>query len=1201
MPWGARLRPWRGRAFGRALLCLALASVSAAAQRAGAAAPSPATDPKATEGQRQGAADEEVAAALRTLELARAAHGPRHPQTLASMSGLAGLYWARGRYAEAEPLTREALRLSREALGSRHPDTLGSVGNLALLYQTQGRLYQAQGRHGEAEPLLREALQLRHEALGSRHPDTLLSMDNLAALYQAQGRYGEAEPLLREVLQLLRETLGPRHPNTLASMSNLAELYRAQGRHGEAEPLTREALQLSREVLGPRHPNMLASMSNLAVLYQAQGRYGEAEPLLREALQLLRETLGPRHPNTLASMSNLALLYQAQGRYGEAEPLTREALQLLRETLGPRHPDTLTSMSNLALLYQAQGRYGEAEPLTREALQLLREVLGPRHPSTLLSMNNLAFLYQAQGRYGEAEPLYREALQLGREALGPRHPSTLVSMNNLAFLYRAQGRHGEAEPLYLEALRLSRDVLGPRHPSTLVSMNNLAALYQEQGRHGEAEPLFREALRLSRDVLGPRHPSTLVSMSNLAELYRAQGRHGEAEPLLREALRLSRDVLGPRHPSTLVSMSNLAELYRAQGRHGEAEPLSREALRLSREALGPRHPDTLASMNNLAALYQAQGRHGEAEPLLREALKGMQAALGTAHPNTLLFQLNGALNLVALGRVADAVQQLAAMQAPILTRLGAELSTTEAPRARGNLVASQASYQDVVLSLALSPKAGSDAASLAASAVLRLKGLRAGEDAYLAHIARQSRDPEARAIAAELANMHGQLAALFHGEGKAAEIAALTARMQAQEVALAQVSREYGQQLQARSLGLSDLRARLAPRAALLELREYRPFDFRTGSPGPWRWAGALLRVDGLRVVDLGPAEPTAQAAQALLDDLGSPAGRQAAAALHEQLLGPFKAELAGLDRLHVAPDGLLHLVPFAALLGPDGRRLAERLDVRLLQTGRDLLRPDPDPADAASGLLALGGIDFDAAEARQAASAAEPAPMASGVSVAELRSRTAAAIQSFPALPGTAEEVRGIAALYRGAHPGEPVTVWQGAAASEARLRGIEQPPRVLHLATHGFYRPAGAPSDRPLLLSGVALAGANRALRDTGQDGILYAIEAQDLNLEGTELVVLSACETGQGQVDYGEGVSGLVQALRTAGARHVLVTLRPVSDEGAASFMESFYRHWLGQARSNPAAAFQAAQREAIRAAPGSPAGGDPTWAQFVLVGK
>src|SRR5689334_16714115 len=149
----------------------------------------------------------------------------------------------------------------------------------------------------------------------------------------------------------------------------------------------------------------------------------------------------------------------------------------------------------------------------------------------------------------------------------------------------------------------------------------------------------------------------------------------------------------------------------------------------------------------------------------------------------------------------------------------------------------------------------------------------------------------------------------------------------------------------------------------------------------------------------------------------------------------------------------------------------------------------------------------------------------------------------------------------------GEPVEVWTGADASEARLKALPRPPRVLHLATHGFYCSPLAPHERPLLLSFIALAGANHALRDPRRDGILHAIEVQDLNLDGTELVVLAACETAQAQIDYGEGVSGLVRALRAAGARHVLVTLRPISDEGAVDFMQRFYRHWLGQAESDP----------------------------------
>jgi len=182
-------------------------------------------------------------------------------------------------------------------------------------------------------------------------------------------------------------------------------------------------------------------------------------------------------------------------------------------------------------------------------------------------------------------------------------------------------------------------------------------------------------------------------------------------------------------------------------------------------------------------------------------------------------------------------------------------------------------------------------------------------------------------------------------------------------------------------------------------------------------------------------------------------------------------------------------------------------------------------------------------------------------------------------------------------------VEVWTGAEAREERLRGLARPPRVLHLATHGFYHAPTTPQDRPLLLAGMALAGANLALREASQDGILYAIEAQDLDLEGTELVVLSACETARGQVDYGEGVSGQARALRTAGARYVLVALRPVDDRTARDFMVNFYRHWLGQARGDPAAALRAAQLEVLARPPQARSvrrSGRDTWAHFALIG-
>jgi CHAT domain-containing protein len=339
-------------------------------------------------------------------------------------------------------------------------------------------------------------------------------------------------------------------------------------------------------------------------------------------------------------------------------------------------------------------------------------------------------------------------------------------------------------------------------------------------------------------------------------------------------------------------------------------------------------------------------------------------------------------------------------------------------------------------------------------------------------------------------------------------------------------------------------------------------------------------------------------------------------------LISPFAEEIAGLDRLYVAPDGGFYLVAFGALRAPDGHRLLEVKDVRLIQTGRDLLRAAPERQGR--GLVAMGGIDFGPVPPSEkqipvapsahhrlqptpVAEAARPqqqplavgSPLDAGM-MEHLRAVTADNLQGgFRPLPHSREEVEGIGLLYGAAHPEEPPPeVIIGDKATKARLIALGTTPRVVHLATHGFYRAGREPADRPLLLAGVALAGANRALHDPDQGGILYAIEALDLNLEGTELVVLSACETAQGQIEYGEGVSGLVRALRTAGARSVLVTLRPVDDASAADFMQLFYHHWLSHVHDDLAAALRDTQRDYLK--PNTPRSDDPIWGSYILIG-
>jgi CHAT domain-containing protein len=380
-----------------------------------------------------------------------------------------------------------------------------------------------------------------------------------------------------------------------------------------------------------------------------------------------------------------------------------------------------------------------------------------------------------------------------------------------------------------------------------------------------------------------------------------------------------------------------------------------------------------------------------------------------------------------------------------------------------------------------------------------------------------------------------------------------------------------------------ELESRLPRNGALLEVREYRPLNLADGTSGAHRWAGVLMKASGEIVVrDLGSVSDTEAFTKVLLDGTSGPSTDLAARKLYQQLLAPFEADLENVDPLYVAPDGILYLVPFGALILPNGRRLLESKLVRIVQTGRDLLRPSSERVTA--GLVAMGGIDFgEPIPTDTKHSETSPRSNLSSDANGDLREtqhpygngsvNREGSLHKFAALTRSRDEVDTVGLLYRATHPNEQVDIKTGHDATKAYLFSLKRPPRVLHLATHGFYNAAQSAIDRPMLLSGIALAGANQS----DQDGILYAIELMDLNLEGTDLVVLSGCDTARGQIDYGEGISGLVRALRTAGARRILVTLRPVDDRTAAIFIELFYHNWLSRIDEDPAAALRETQRE------------------------
>ena len=1089
-------------------------------------------DPKALNQQvkrliEQGKYQEGVPIAERAVEVAKRVRGPEHSDTATSLNNLAALYREMGEYGKAEPLYQEALRIRQKVLGAEHPDTAQSLSNLAALYRVMGA-------YGKAEPLYQEALRIRQKVLGVEHPDTAQSLNSLAVLYQDIHAYAKAEPLYQEALRIRQKVLGPEHPDTAQSLDNLALLYSAMDAYAKAEPLYQEALRIRQKVLGPEHPDTARSLNNLAELYRVIGEYAKAEPPFQEALRIRRKVLGPEHRYTALSLNSLAALYWAMGEYAKAEPLFQEALRISQKALGKAHRDTGLSLNNLAELYRAMGEYAKAEPLYQEALQIFQKVLGPEHSDTATILNNLALLYHAMGEYAKAEPLYQEALRIRQKVLGPEHPSTAQSLNNLALLYEAMGEYAKAEPLYQETLKILQKVLRPEHPDTATILNNLGLLYQEMYEYAKAEPLYQEAFRIRQKVLGKEHPDTAISLSSLGSLYQSMHEYAKAEPLYQEALQIRQKVLGPEHPGTAFSLDNLGSLYQAMGEYAKAGPFYQEALQIRQKVLGPEHPDTAETLENLAILAFDLGRIEEATAFARQA---------------------------------------SAIQLTILSKIFSFTSEQQ-----------RLAYSYIFHPYSLFPFLRGSEPDLAAG-VLRYKGVVLDsivEDRLLAEASQGTEDQKL----VEQLNLDkrqvGQLL-LQPPQKLSAEtnqrIEALEGEVEKIESQLAQHVAGLGQARRALSVRREPVQATIPNDGALVEYLRYS--NYLGNEKWDQRYGAIVLFCQGAPLwIPLGKVNEIEHLVRRYGTLVrGSPQEEELSASLqelYEALWAPIDQALPSqTKRIIISPDGELNFISFATLLTKDEQFLAQRYSVQYVASGRDLLR-DPKPSTAKEVVL-FANPDFDLASTAMLAKADNRSADAGSIRGSEKRD---VEDWSFESLTGTQKESDELIKKFAG-WGWKPSDFTAKEATKEALLK--IHSPYILHLATHGFFAqedPTSTQTDaslddrqsvtkskffkNPMHRSGLALAGAQTTIeawqRDevppVENDGILTAEDVSTLDLQGTWLVTLSACDTGSGQARAGEGVMGLRRGFIQAGAQNLLMTLWPISDEVTVQIMSDFY---------------------------------------------
>jgi CHAT domain-containing protein len=914
-------------------------------------------------------------------------------------------------------------------------------------------------------------------------------------------------------------------------LAEVSALSSAQKTDEAVAALDRLTAQLD-GALAPGQPDRARRLYHLAHVYYGLDAYAKAEPLTARAVAAYEQTLGPDHPDVAAALVLLGTIHKEQRAYAKGEPLLLRAVAIREKTRGPEDVSVGDGLISLGDLYQAESEFAKAESAFARAIAVYEKARGAEHPDVATALGRLAHIYREQAAYAKAEQLFMRRLAILEKVYGPDHPEIGDVFNGLNTLYYNQNDLAKAEPLAVRALAIYEKARGPEHRDTARALNNLAATYHLQGKAALAEPLYLRALAIREKLLGPDHLRIAETTNNLAQFYLSQGDLAKAEPLMLRALAIWEKKLEPNHPNVGIGYANLAGVYHFQGRFDKAEEFILRSIASREKSIGLDHPDMAQSFNHLAVLRDLRGD-------VAGALEAQVRANNIEERD------------VARNLVSGSQQQ----KLLYLRRTGGNTHTT------------------LTFQAALEP-ADPRGRRPALEQILRRKGRALDAMADVLGLLERTGSPEDKKLLSELAAARAALAGLTLAGPGAEGIAK-------HQAALAETDRLVADlEAQASARG-SRIRVALAPitfdavakavpkGSVLVEFAYYTPFDSKTRKYKEGHYVVYTLSDAGaVGWADLGPSAKVNGAIADLRRSLGDTKNyteeevRERARELDELVMRPVRALVGSSTRLLVAPEGAINLVPFAALVDDENRYLVERYEISYLTSGRDLLRlrerdaslqpplvmaaPDFGPAPAGSTDVRRIGI----VEPKPAAGATAPAAPAAPAPPAALLARA-----YFSPLSGTRAEASALSKLLPKAR------VLTGVDATKAALVGSKS-PRVLHVATHGFFFDA-ASQQNPLLRSGLALAGAN--LHKDG-DGIVTAEEVAGLDLWGTQLVVLSACDTGLGEIKTGDGVYGLRRALVLAGAETQMMSLWAVSDTGTSDLMVGYYRALMaGRGRS------------------------------------
>lgn len=847
--------------------------------------------------------------------------------------------------------------------------------------------------------------------------------------------------------------------------------------------------------------------------------------------------------------------------FEKALEINATAEKMALEKLGRETVSYESTCFNHGRIMHIKSNYPEAEKWYLLSKTICEKTFGKDHIDYARSVIALGTLNWHMGHNEKALPLYFEAKEILEKTFRKDHPNYSACLIGIANVYSDLGQFENVEPLYLEVKAIKEKITGKNHRDYALIVHNLAWLYTRMEKYDKAEPLFLEALATWEKVVGKEHPFYARSLNSMARMYVSMGQLKKAEMLQLESKGILEKAYGKGHRDYAMSLLFLARIYLFMGQYEKAEPLQIESKGILEKVLGKDHLEYAYCQMWQGFLYKLMGQYDKADSLFTCYNKRMQENIVETLYEMSLSEKEMNEYLLSIAEDVDylfSLMQISANETGI-SKTGYD-----------NILF----YKSFLLNASLHSKK------------LILSNPLANEKNNLLKSYR-------RLLAVEYAKPVAERKGVIELEEKSNTL----------EKEIARIAVGYNQAM--KQVKWQEVQQNLKAGEAAIEFVHYRYF---TNKPTDSIMYAALLLKPGekqpqfITLFEERSLDSLLQSNNGLkadyVNELYTLAGRgvkikrHGSRSLFEIVWKPLEHALEGIKTIYFSPNGLLYRINLDAIPVSETETLADKYQLIELNSTRQLIAGKEKNTLNANSVL-YGGINFDV----------------SGDSA------TRGGVWNY--LPGTEREVNVLETIMQRA--GFKTSLKKGSDATEESFKQIgannTASPRIVHIATHGYFFPdpketAGSQltfnekkivfqiSDHPMLRSGLILSGGNKGWEgnrtlEEKEDGVLTAYEISQMNLANTELVVLSACETGLGTIQGNEGVYGLQRAFKIAGAKYLIMSLWQVPDKQTSLLMTTFYKKWLEEKMTIPDA-FHAAQKSLRDASL------DPYyWAGFVLV--